>query len=55
MCCPEGMEGYENPRSDCKRAMGQHGHAIHVDEEIMLVFGGLIKRDRLFTNEQTGE
>lgn len=35
--------------------MAQNGHAINLDEEIMLVFGGLVRRDRYFKNEETGE
>ena len=52
ICCPIDED---NPRTECKRTMGQHGHAINVDQEIMLVFGGLVQRDRFFRNEETDE
>lgn len=41
-CCP--IE--DNPRTECKLNMGQHGQAVHLDQEIMLVHGGLVSRNR---------
>ena len=35
--------------------MGQNGHAINVDEEMMLVFGGIVNRQRSFKDNETGD
>ena len=51
-CCPIDES---NLRTDCKRAMGSHGYAVQVDQEIMLVFGGLVARDRTFENSEGEE
>ena len=51
MCCPLD----KNDRSDCKLSMGQHGQAVTLNTEIMLVFGGLVQRQRNFVKDDGEE
>lgn len=37
---------------ECQRHMAEYGYNVDVDEEIMLVFGGLTQRKRTFTSSE---
>lgn len=54
-CCPDEPKANFPARTECKRTMGQNGHAINVDEEMMLVFGGIVNRQRSFKDNETGD